>query len=79
MAANAVRLPTLYYQIQQETIYYTVETDPIRKLVHALNIANLYRELSDLQAVIAARNWKQGKSAAATTTTSSYSTNSLNG
>ena len=49
MATNAVKLATLYYQIQQETIYYTVEMDPIRKLVHALNIANLYRELSDLQ------------------------------
>ena len=32
---------------QQETIY-TLETDPIRRLVHVLNIANLYRELSDL-------------------------------
>ena len=60
MAANAVKLATLYYQIQQETIYYTVETDPIRKLVHALNIANLYRELSDLQAVIAAETGNKG-------------------
>ena len=30
MAANAVKFATLYYQIQQETIYYTVETDPIK-------------------------------------------------
>ena len=60
MAANAVKLATLYYQIQQETIYYTVETDPIRKLVHALNIANLYRELSDLQAVIVAETGNKG-------------------
>ena len=60
MAPNAVRLATLYYQIQQETIYYTVETDPIRRLVHALNIANLYRELSDLQAVIAAETGNKG-------------------
>ena len=60
MAANAVKLVTLYYQIQQETIYYTVETDPIRKLVYALNITNLYRELSDLQAVIAAETGNKG-------------------
>ena len=60
MAANAVKLATLYYQIQQERVYYTVETDPIRKLVHALNIANLYRELSDLQAVIAAETGNKG-------------------
>ena len=60
MAANAVKLATLYYQIQQESAYYTVETDPIRKLVHALNIANLYRELSDLQAVIAAETGNKG-------------------
>ena len=60
MAANAVKLATLYYPIQQESVYYTVETDPIRKLVHALNIANLYRELSDLQAVIAAETGNKG-------------------
>ena len=53
-------LATLYYQIQQETIYYTVEMGPIRRLVHALNIANLYRELSDLHTVIAAETGNKG-------------------
>ena len=38
MAAEALMLELLCYQMHQEYVYYTVETDPMKKAAHARNI-----------------------------------------
>ena len=48
MATEAATLQAILYQIQQEYVYYTVETDPIKKQSHARNIQLLYGLLTQL-------------------------------
>ena len=42
MAAKAATLQLIWYQIQQETVYYLTETDPVKKQQHSSNLAHLY-------------------------------------
>ena len=42
MAAKATTLQLIWYQIQQETVYYITETDPVKKQQHSNNLAHLY-------------------------------------
>ena len=42
MAAKAATLQLIWYQIQQETVYYITETDPVKKQQHSNNLAHLY-------------------------------------
>ena len=42
MAAEAATLQLIWYQIQQETVYYITETDPVKKQQHSNNLAHLY-------------------------------------
>ena len=42
MAAEAATLQLIWYQIQQETVYYLTETDPVKKQQHSSNLAHLY-------------------------------------
>ena len=42
MAAKAARLQLIWYQIQQETVYYITEMDPVKKQQHSNNLAHLY-------------------------------------
>ena len=42
MAAEAALLQLIWYQIQQETVYYITETDPVKKQQHSSNLAHLY-------------------------------------
>ena len=55
MAAPA-RIALLQYQIQQQNVYFTVETDLKKKLALADNIVNLCNELHQLQQATAAVN-----------------------
>ena len=48
MAAEAATLQAVLYQIQQEYVYYTVETDPVKKQLHARNIQLLFGLLTQL-------------------------------
>ena len=48
MATEAATLQAILYQIQQEYVYYTVETDPVKKQSHARNIQLLYGLLTQL-------------------------------
>ena len=42
MAPEAATLQLIWYQIQQETVYYITETDPVKKQQHSNNLAYLY-------------------------------------
>ena len=43
MAAEAATLQLIWYQIQQEMVYYITETDPVKKQQqHSNNLAHLY-------------------------------------
>ena len=42
MAAKAATLQLIWYQIQQETVYYITEMDPVKKQQHSNNLAHLY-------------------------------------
>ena len=42
MATKAATLQLIWYQIQQETVYYITETDPVKKQQHSNNLAHLY-------------------------------------
>ena len=42
MAAEAATLQLIWYNIQQETVYYLAETDPMKKQQHSNNLAHLY-------------------------------------
>ena len=42
MAAEVALLQLIWYQIQQETVYYITETDPVKKQQHSSNLAHLY-------------------------------------
>ena len=42
MAAEAATLQLIWYQIQQETVYYITETYPVKKQQHSNNLAHLY-------------------------------------
>ena len=42
MATEAATLQLIWYQIQQETVYYITETDPVKKQQHSNNLAHLY-------------------------------------
>ena len=48
MATEAYTLQLIYYQIQQETVYYVAELDPAKKEQHRKNIVNLYALLTQL-------------------------------
>ena len=41
MATEAATLQLIWYNIQQETVYYLAETDPVKKQ-HSNNLAHLY-------------------------------------
>ena len=42
MATEATVLQLIWYQIQQETVYYITEMDPVKKQQHSNNLAHLY-------------------------------------
>ena len=42
MATEAALLQLIWYHIQQETVYYITETDPVKKQQHSSNLAHLY-------------------------------------
>ena len=42
MAVKAATLQLSWYNIQQETMYYITETDPVKKQQHSNNLAHLY-------------------------------------
>ena len=42
MVAEAAFLQLIWYNIQQETVYYLPETDPVKKQQHSNNLAHLY-------------------------------------
>ena len=42
MATEAALLQLIWYQIQQETVYYITEMDPVKKQQHSSNLAHLY-------------------------------------
>ena len=42
MAPEAATLQLIWYQIQQEMVYYITETDPVKKQQHSNNLAHLY-------------------------------------
>ena len=42
MPAEAATLQLIWYQIQQEMVYYLTETDPVKKQQHSNNLAHLY-------------------------------------
>ena len=42
MAAEAATLQLIWYQIQQEMVYYITEMDPVKKQQHSNNLAHLY-------------------------------------
>ena len=42
MATEVALLQLIWYQIQQETVYYITETDPVKKQQHSNNLAHLY-------------------------------------
>ena len=52
MAAQAqalqAKIDILWFKVQQEEVYNTVETDVNKKISRAENIANLYKELAQL-------------------------------
>ena len=48
MAAEAATLQLIFYQLQQETVYYTVEVDPVKKEQHRKNIVHLYNLLTTI-------------------------------
>ena len=48
MAAQAYKIALVQYQIQQQNVYLTVETDLNKKLAIAENLVNLYMELLQL-------------------------------
>ena len=42
MATEAATLQLIWYQIQQERVYYITEIDPVKKQQHSNNLAHLY-------------------------------------
>ena len=42
MAVEAATLQLIWYNIQQETVYYITETDPVKKQQYSNNLAHLY-------------------------------------
>ena len=50
MAAQALqaKIDILWFKVQQEEVYNSVETDVNKKISRAENIANLYTELAQL-------------------------------
>ena len=48
MAAKAVTLEVIFYQLQQETVYYLAELDPVKKAQHLRNIQHLYGLLTTI-------------------------------
>ena len=48
MSTKAATLQLIYYQNQQETVYYIAEADPVKKEQHRRNIAHLYAILTTI-------------------------------
>ena len=42
MAAEAATLQLIWYNIQQETVYYLAETNPVKKQQYSNNLTHLY-------------------------------------
>ena len=42
MATKTATLQLIWYQIQQETVYYITDMDPVKKQQHSNNLAYLY-------------------------------------
>ena len=42
MAVEAATLQLIWYNIQQETVYYITEMDPVKKQQHSNNLVHLY-------------------------------------